>query len=133
MINRPIKLPFMDEVSVSIHREECSDCGVSGDFLNRNDPIITGAMRDVEKVFVLQTLDQFSEVWGVRFGAFERIFFLPFGTLDGWKAGTFTPEAIALLRLIRALPRLILLAEDGYSEKWQLRSTGNGPDDSTAT
>lgn len=31
MIYHSIKLPFMDEVSVSIHREECSDCGVSGD------------------------------------------------------------------------------------------------------
>ena len=123
MIDRSIRLPFMDEVVISVHIEECSNCGSSGDFLSRNDPIIESAILNVEKMFVRQTLDLFSEDWGISFVSIQRIFSLPFGTLNRWKAGIFTPEATALLRLIRALPGLIVMAEEGYSRKWHLNAT----------
>jgi galactitol-specific phosphotransferase system IIB component len=108
MIDRSIRLPFMDEVVISVHIEECSNCGSSGDFLSRNDPIIESAILNVEKMFVRQTLDLFSEDWGISFVSIQRI---------------FTPEATALLRLIRALPGLIVMAEEGYSRKWHLNAT----------
>jgi len=96
---------------------------ILGDFLSRNDPIIESAILNVEKMFVRQTLDLFSEDWGISFVSIQRIFSLPFGTLNRWKAGIFTPEATALLRLIRALPGLIVMAEEGYSRKWHLNAT----------
>lgn len=112
---RTLSLPFMPKIDMELFVCTCGVCKESGDFIDRNDEIITAAIHRANCEFLKESVAFFKKR-GYSEVSLDRILNLPVGTVTSW-VGTleFPPEAVALVRVLRAFPWMLLAADGSYS------------------
>ena len=111
-----IKIPFGSDAVYEKTLQSCNACGEAVDITP--DDVRIQAIKEAERKTIKPMIEYItSEEYSAV--AIERIFQLPYGTLAKWslirRGDDITPEGLALLRLIRALPPLIHVAENNYA------------------
>ena len=51
----------------------------------------------------------------------ERVLGLSFGSLTRWRSGSYSPEKLALMRLIDCFPWFLSVADEKFDEKYSQR------------
>ena len=114
---RAINLPSGKTEQVPIYQDTCLSCGEVGDFSDRNDALIKAALKQAEVAAVENSI-QFLSSLGLTMAYVERVLGLPQRTIMRWKAGEYSAAAIALLRIVRAYPWLLQVAENHFDERF---------------
>jgi hypothetical protein len=104
--------------SCEIEVATCTRCGERGDFRCANDAIVLATVARADAATVPAMLDALAAV-GVTPAYFERALRLPAGTTARWRKDTYVgahgSADLALLRLVRARPELLELADAGFA------------------
>lgn len=85
----------------------CQSCGIEGDFTGENDHKIQHALEQTRGGAARRIMASL-EKDGFAGPLLWRVLGLPRSTLDQWRAGECSPEALALLRLVRAHPWILV-------------------------
>lgn len=117
MATDTIDVPFLNSETIAVFQDTCSKCGEVGDFSDRNDAIIEAALERLNSRSVEENLGFLSSL-GLTMAYIERALELPQRTLMRWKAGEHSASAVALLRMVRAYPWILKVAERGFEEKY---------------
>jgi hypothetical protein len=116
-----IAMPSTEPETVSIFEDTCLDCGMVGDFADRNEAIIEKALRRAESRAVEGNL-RFLTSLGLSMAYMERALGLPQRTMIRWKAGEHSAASVALLQIIRTCPWLLQVAEHHFDDRFLQRT-----------
>lgn len=105
---------YGEKVSYKIREEICNTCKESFR-LRENIKIIEEAIKTSDVISVINIIDYF-EKNDISNVYIERVLHLAYGTLERCKEGKFSEAELALLRVLRSFPRL-LLAMDHWQDK----------------
>ena len=107
--------PFGVEKKYSIKIDTCKKCKESGDFHRNNDVAIIKAHKEADLESVDLMIKHLVKVMPTIIPYLERVLGLPFHSTDKWKK-EITPAELALLRIIRAFPWILMVACDKFSQ-----------------
>jgi hypothetical protein len=110
-----VQIPFAAPARYSERVDACATCGTEGDFTHENDAAIEAAVVAAEKASARELIDWLADN-GTSMAQFERAFGLAARTLARWKLGEISASSLALLRVVRACPWLLTVAEEGFAE-----------------
>ncbi|MFV3408310.1 hypothetical protein ACNH6C_06870 [Bdellovibrio bacteriovorus] len=100
------------EYSVVVYH--CNNCGEYGDFSEENETVRLHYLELAEDKLAADLIEQIEER-KISNASFERALEIPPRTLTKWKKGKVSATGLALLRLITAMPWLLLIAEAKYT------------------
>ncbi|MAZ78009.1 MAG: hypothetical protein CMF39_04965 [Legionellaceae bacterium] len=95
---------------------KCNTCQEETDPSGETDKNYLAAQKNAQKQFVLETINDLSKN-NIKMLFFEKVFELPIRTLSRWKKGDFSASSLALLRIVKALPWIIYLAEREFDTR----------------
>lgn len=101
-----VEVPFGTQVPIQIWINTCETCQTEGDFGNVNDDLITPALQETTAASVSIMLTHLNRVFSDPY--MERVLQLPFGCMARWREGQFTESDVALLRILRTHPAVLL-------------------------
>lgn len=111
------KIPFGNAFTSEVSSYTCNDCGMVGDFANKNDELYLAAKEKAVTESVCLILDRLSDE-GKSNAYIERSLGLPPRTLSRWKSGGHSETAIVLLRILATFPWIVEVAKNNYSKEF---------------
>jgi hypothetical protein len=117
-ISEHYPVPFCDDAVISHQILRCNCCEAEGDFTGSGDRIHIKQIAESNLASAPALLEELAAK-GITMTYFEKALRLPFRTTARWKRGKISHSALALLRLIRFSPNLLLVADENFSETAQ--------------
>ena len=124
--NERFNVPFSGEVVITHSVHQCDGCGEEGNFSDSKDKALAKAIFDANAASAPKIIDDLNKQ-GITMTYLEKALRLPFRTTARWKKGKLSHSSLALLRLIKASPALLEMADDNFSRaaiaKYQISRT----------
>lgn len=113
-VMRTFKFPFIKDKTIELVKNECEDCGTDGDFFNKNTDRINKMQKLANAESAKENIEYLKKECGWSQANIERVFHIPQRTMHRWKSGDVSATVAAFLRIIRAFPEIISIADGGW-------------------
>lgn len=110
------QLTLGPEFSYEIPMSVCEICGEEGDFAGDADVFREKAITDAKKNLAAHLIEDIQKLNGLKLAYVERAFELPQRTISSkWRSGV-SASGLALLRIISAMPWIVNIADNKFTE-----------------